>query len=88
MEWEVKEGLGTDRWKKTESKVGRAEMRETGRNGRREQSWSSGERELRDMVESTGGEMGVWAAIKHSRDCCPVLNTGEGRTGHSAEITA
>lgn len=28
MEWEVKEGLGTDRWKKTESKAGRAEMRE------------------------------------------------------------
>ena len=49
-----------------------------GRNGRREQSWSSRERELRDRVESSREETGGWAAIGHSLDYCPVLSTGKG----------
>ena len=49
-----------------------------GRNGRREQSWSSRKRDLRDKEESTREEMEGWAAIGHSLDYCPVLSTGEG----------
>ena len=49
-----------------------------GRNGRREQSWSSRERDLRDKEESAREEMEGWAAIGHSLDYCPVLSTGEG----------